>query len=171
MWGVPNWSRRLHTSIDKQIAANNTVVWLVSDYKLYNVEYDELIKLPPTELLLDTPEITNIITNKINKKYFTPTHNTFLGNHTLKIIDYVVSKYPTIKLIFWCLYKRTKAGEFSSYAPHLGYDEVKKRYKDNIIDIDNFTTPKEFNKQIRDDSAHPNKDGYILLDTMVRSCV
>lgn len=146
-------------------------MWLVSDYKLYNVEYDELIKLPPTELLLDTPEITNKITNKINKNYFTPTHNTFLGNHTLKIIDDVVSKYLTIKLIFWCLYKRTRANSNSSYPRHLWYDAVVKRYKANVIDIDNFTTPREFNKKIHDEGAHPNKDGYILLDTMVRSCV
>jgi hypothetical protein len=165
MWGVPNWSRKLHATISQQIAENNTVVWLVSDYKLYNVQYNQLLKLPPTELLLDTPEVTN----EIKKEYCTPTHNTFLGNHTLKILDDVVRKYPSIKLVFWCLYKRTKVNNNSSYARHLWYDEVKKRYKNNILDIDAFTTPQEFNKKIRDESAHPTKSGYILLDTMIRS--
>ncbi len=70
-------------------------------------------------------------------------------------------------MIFWCLYKRTKANSLSSYPKHLWYDAIKKKYKDNIIDIDAFTTPEEYNSIVLDEGGHPNKAGLILIDAMV----
>lgn len=46
-------------------------------------------------------------------------------------------------------------------------DTIKERYKNNILDIDLFTTPEDFNTKILDDGGHPNKQGFILLDTMI----
>ncbi len=165
IWGVPNWSIELHTHIQNAYKKYKTVVWLVSEYKLHNFEYPELLKLPDNELYYNS----QYVDGAISKSYMTPEHIHFLGNHTLKVVDDVIRKYPNIKLIFWCLYKRTKANSNSSYPRDLWYDSIKTRYKANILDIDNFTTPREFNRKLRDDSAHPNKDGYILLDTMIRS--
>ena len=85
----------------------------------------------------------------------------------LKVIDFIVSKFPNIKLIFWCLYKRTKSNKNSSYPKHLWYDSIKERYKHNILDIDLFTTPEDFNSKILDEGGHPNKKGFILLDSMI----
>ena len=48
-------------------------------------------------------------------------------------------------------------------------DEIVKRYSHNVIDIDNFTTPEEFDKCTRDKGGHPTVDGYKLLDKMIKS--
>jgi hypothetical protein len=94
-------------------------------------------------------------------------HIELLGNHSLKVIDVIISKFPNIKLIFWCLYKRTKANKNSSYPKYLFYDVIKERYKNNILDIDLFTTPEAFNLKILDEGGHPNKEGFILLDNII----
>ncbi len=167
MCGVPNWAMQLHSWIAEKYKKENTVVWIVSDYRFHNYEYNELINLPAGQLLYDSP---NYVRNPIDKDYMTPMHTEFLVNHTLKIIDTVIAKYPNIKLIFWCLYKRTKANTTSSYPSYAWYDEIKKRYANHIIDIDNYTTPEEFNTSlICDESAHPNRAGYLVLDKMIRS--
>ena len=36
------------------------------------------------------------------------------------------------------------------------------------MDIDLFTTPEDFNLKILDEGGHPNKEGYILLDAMIK---
>ena len=115
MWGVPNWSIQLHKNIENAYKTHKTVVWLVSDYKLHNFEYPKLLKLPSNELYYDS----QYIQGAISMQYMSTGHITFLGNHTLKVVDDVISKYPNIKLIFWCLYKRTKANTNSSYPHHL----------------------------------------------------
>lgn len=163
--GLPNWSNYIHTAIAKYVSQNHTVVWLVGDYKFNNTDYDVLASVPPGSLTLDTVGKPN----NVVKSYCTHKHITCLAEHSLAHVDFIVRTYPTVKVIFWCLYKRTKANTNSSYPPPYWYDSIKCRYPQNIIDIDNFTTPSEFNKLLRDEGAHPNKAGYALLDTMIRS--
>ncbi len=163
--GLPNWSKYIDPLIEDHTRKGHTVVWLVSDYKFNNSDYEALVKVPPGQLLLDTiGKPNNVSTN-----YCTPEHITCLAEHSLANIDAIVRKYPAIKLIFWCLYKRTKANANSSYPRPYWYDTVKTRYPVNIIDIDAFTNPHIFNACIRDEGAHPNKAGYVLLDTMILS--
>jgi hypothetical protein len=163
--GLPNWSRHIHTSIANHIAQNHTVIWMVSDYKFNNADYYTLADAPPGSLTLDTIGRPN----NVVKSFCDPEHITCLAEHSLAHVDSIVAKYPAVKVIFWCLYKRTKANPNSSYPRAYWYDTIKGRYPHNIIDIDNFTTPQKFNTFIRDEGAHPNKAGYILLDTMIRS--
>jgi translation initiation factor 1 (eIF-1/SUI1) len=161
--GIPIWSNHILLSIEKN--TNNNIFWMVSDYKFNNHDYDKITEIGEHTLFLN--EIG--CPGNVNKDYMEYHHIELLGNHSLKVIDYIIEKYPKIKLIFWCLYKRTKANDNSSYPKHLWYDVIKEKYKNNIIDIDLFTTPNEFNSKILDDGAHPNREGYILLDSMIRS--
>ena len=72
-----------------------------------------------------------------------------------------------IKIICWCLYKRTKAKTNSSYPRHVWYDQLLEKYTQNMIDIDYFTN--KFNQIIIDDGGHPNTDGYSVLAYMNKS--
>jgi len=160
--GIPIWSKHIYNCISNNI--NNNVFWIVSDYKFNNFDYPKILDMQVrNELFLDT------IGHACNVSYdFLENHHIeMLGNHSLKVIDFIVSKFPNIKLIFWCLYKRTKVNKCSSYPNHLWYDTIKEKYKNNIIDIDLFTTPENFSLKILDEGGHPNKDGYILLDNMI----
>ena len=163
--GIPNWSQHLHASIKQHIDANDSVVWMVSDYKFNNEDYYTLVNAPPGTVALDTVGKPN----NVIKDFCTPEHITCFAEHSLAHIDSIVRKYPAIKLIFWCLYKRTKANKNSSYPHNYWYDAIKTRYPDNIIDIDKYISPELFNKVIRDQGAHPTQKGYVLLHIMIMS--
>jgi hypothetical protein len=160
---IPVWSSYIPSSIEQN--KNNNIFWIVSDYKFNNFNYDEILENGENNMFLNEMGYPG----NVSKDYMEPHHIELLGNHSLKVIDYIVEKYPKIKLIFWCLYKRTKANDNSSYPKYLWYDSIKEKYKNNIIDIDLFTTPDGFNSKILDDGGHPNREGYILLDSMIRS--
>lgn len=159
--GIPIWSRHIYNCISK----NKNVFWIVSDYKFNNSDYPKIVALKGGELFLDTiGHPGNVFRDFLDRR-----HIQLLGDHSLKVIDFIVKEFPSIKLIFWCLYKRTKVNKNSSYPKHLWYDVIKERYRNNILDIDMFTTPEEFSLKILDDGAHPNREGYNLLDTMIKS--
>jgi len=160
--GIPIWSKHIYNCISNNI--NNNVFWIVSDYKFNNFDYPKILDMQiRNELFLDTIGHPG----NVSRDFLENHHIEMLGNHSLKVIDFIVSKFPNVKLIFWCLYKRTKVNKYSSYPNHLWYDIIKYKYKNNIIDIDLFTTPENFNLKILDEGGHPNKDGYILLDNMI----
>ena len=162
--GIPIWSKHIYNCISDNVIADNNVFWIVSDYKLCNYDFPKILE--SNELFLDTKGKQHGIP-VVSRDFLDNSHIEFLGNHSLKVIDFIISKFPNIKLIFWCLYKRTKANTNSSYPKHLWYDVIKEKYKNNIIDIDLFTTSENFNLKILDNGGHPNKEGYILLDTMI----
>jgi hypothetical protein len=163
--GIPIWSKHIYNCISNN--KDNNVFWIVSDYKFNNFDYPKILDIQiRNELFLDTIGRPG----NVSRDFLENHHIETLGNHSLKVIDYIVSKFPDIKLIFWCLYKRTKGNKNSSYPNHLWYDVIKEKYKSNIIDIDLFTTPENFNSKILDEGGHPNKDGYKLLDNMINGC-
>jgi len=161
--GIPIWSNHIYNCIN--INKNNNVFWIVSDYKFNNFDYPKILDLKKNNLFLNTIGHSG----NVSRDFLDYHHIELLGNHSLNVIDFIINKFPNIKLIFWCLYKRTKVNKNSSYPKHLWYDVIKEKYKDNIIDIDLFTTPEEFNLKILDEGGHPNKEGLILLDNMIKS--
>jgi len=164
--GIPIWSKHIYNCISDNVIAGKNVFWIVSDYKLCNSDFPKIIDMQiSNELFLDTTGRNPAI----SRDFLDNHHIELLGNHSLKVIDFIISKFPNIKLIFWCLYKRTKANKNSSYPKHLWYDSIKEKYKNNIIDIDLFTNSENFNSKTLDTGGHPNKEGYILLDTMITS--
>jgi hypothetical protein len=162
--GIPIWSNHIYNCIN--INKNNNIFWIVSDYKFNNFDYPKILDLKKkNNLFLDTIGHPG----NVSRDFLDYHHIELLGNHSLDVIDFIINKFPNIKLIFWCLYKRTKVNKNSSYPKHLWYDVIKEKYKDNIIDIDLFTTPEEFNLKILDEGGHPNKEGLILLDNIINS--
>jgi len=162
--GLPIWSRHILKSINEHDILNNQIFWMVSDYKFNNFDYSHLVK--SNDLFMD---VIGYVGN-ISRDFMEKKHLYFLAKHSLKVIDFIIQHFPKIKLIFWCLYKRTKVNKNSSYPKFAWYDSIKERYKDNIIDFDLFTNPEEFSTFIIDESAHPNLQGLMLLDRMISSC-
>ncbi len=161
--GLPNWSNILEKQF--QLHRDKHIVWIVSDYKFNNFDYPHIKTLQSVgELFLNVSGFPG----NVDKAFMTPEHIKVLGEHSLKVMNYIIHTYPHIKLIFWCLYKRTKVNT-SSYPKHLWYDNIKTIYKSHMIDIDDFTTPAEFATCILDEGGHPNKKGYILMDKMIQS--
>ena len=162
--GIPNWSTTILIKLTEYAAKKAHLCWIVSDYKFNNFEYNKILNVYNT----NRPFLNTLGTRgNVSKEFMEPCHIELLGNHTLCIIDYIIHKFPKIKLIFWCLYKRTKSNKKSSYPLHLHYDAIKKRYPNNILDIDLYISDEHFNNLIIDEGGHPNKDGYLLLDKMI----
>ena len=160
--GLPNWSNIIIDSFS--LNAKSNLVWIVSDYKFNNFDYPTIFKMQSSADLF-----LNVVgyPGNVDRAFMEPHHIEVLGNHTLKVIDYIIDKFPHIKLLFWCLYKRTKVNTNSSYPSHLWYDSIKEKYKSHMIDIDDFTTPADFASLLRDEGGHPNKNAYILMDKMI----
>ena len=76
---------------------------MVSDWSLGNNDLFQLKALDRNQVFL--PGVRG---NCIMKELRTTEHSQFLAEHTMKIIDHLTCTYPNIKLIFWCLYTRTK---------------------------------------------------------------
>ena len=160
--GLPNWSRQIETKIREKMATHQ-IIWLVSDYKFNNFDFHKIIDLQKKgELFLDTVGYSG----NIDIQFMHNDVTRVLGEHTQKVIDYIISICPTIRLIFWCLYKRTRVNN-SSYPRELCYDQMVSIYSKNVIDIDTFTTPSEFQTMILDESGHPNVKGLELLSNMI----
>jgi hypothetical protein len=161
--GLPIWSNHIVRKLEEN--KENKLVWIVSDYKFNNFDYDKL--LGTKELFLDSIGYPG----NVDPNFMKPHHIELLGKHSLDVIDYIVKNFPHIKLVFWCLYKRTKVNTNSSYPQYLWYDSIKIRYSNYIIDIDEFTNEEEFSKGILDEGGHPNKEGFYLLNDMIMSVI
>jgi hypothetical protein len=160
--GLPNWSRQIETKIKEKMATHQ-IIWLVSDYKFNNFDFHKIVELQEKrELFLDTVGYAG----NIDIQFMHNGVTTVLGQHTKRVIDYIISICPNIRLIFWCLYKRTRVNN-SSYPRELWYHQMRDTYSKNIIDIDTFTTPHEFQTMTLDEAGHPNIKGMELLSNMI----
>lgn len=162
--GLPNWSNYIPKTIEENQDKN--MVWMVSDWKFNNFDYPEISKLKNSNnLFLDSRGYAY----NVDKDFMESHHIETLGNHCLQVVDYIISIRPDIKLIFWCLYMRTRVNEKSSYPKHLWYDKITEKYKNNIIDIDLFSNPEDFLSKTLDAGGHPGKSGFELIWQMVKS--
>jgi len=46
--GIPIWSKHIYNSINENTNKNNDIVWIVSDYKFNNFNYDKLVEIEKT---------------------------------------------------------------------------------------------------------------------------
>lgn len=160
--GLPNWSKQIERKVREKMNTHQ-IIWLVSDYKFNNFDYNKIIELQKKgELFLDTMGYSG----NIDIQFMHNDVIRLLGQHTKLVIDHITSICPDIRLIFWCLYKRTHVNH-SSYPRELWYDMLCDKYKDNTININSFTNPTEFKTMILDESGHPNERGLQLLSNMI----
>lgn len=168
--GMPNWSKRLYDNIKKEYASGKQVVWVVSDYELNNVDYDAICSKLEGNVPQNTSELFFDVTenHNISNDFTKPNHISTLGFYTINIIDKIVKDFPNIKLLFWNLYAKSRV-HTSSYPVWMQYNSLKKRYANNIVDIDLYTSPEVFSTFIKDASGLPNKEGYFFLDKIINN--
>ena len=87
-----------------------------------------------------------------NSLYWVVPDNCYLSD-----IDDVVNNFPNVILIFWFVYMKNKSL----------YDEIIEKYKDNVLNIDLFTTPDDISLMV-DENNQINIEGLYLLDHMIR---
>lgn len=163
--GIPIWSRYIYDNIEKAFNMGKSVVWMVSDFKFNNFNYDKINSIIDTSnLFLD--EMGH--PGNIDRNFLNIEHLTTLGFHSINVIDKIVKDFKDVKLIFWCLYTRSRIKN-SSYPKWMQYNYMRNRYKNNIIDIDLYTSPEVFSTLISDSGGHPNKNGYLFLDYIINN--
>ena len=129
----------------------------------------------------------------IDRALLSHENDLFLVNYGQKCIDLLLAKFPRIKLVFWCAFKRyahanlsqqnsdikqkkqTSGVDGSVYsAPNTSiykdlYPKLVEKYKNNVIDIRGYVTSNEdFNRNMTIDAGgHPSATGYAILQTMI----
>ena len=163
--GLANWSHSIALWIEEIIKKDLPVIWMVSDVFLNNKDIDELRKLDEGRLFL--PGARGEPYN-IDQKLRTIENCRFLSNHTTKVIDHLISRFPQIKLCFWCLYMRTKCRTSTTYPIECQYETMRARYSNNTIDMDWYLqrAGMRFEDCVKDEGGHPNRIGYLLLREM-----
>ena len=158
--GLANWSEDINIKIDEN--KGSPTLWFVSHWLLNNKDIIDLKQLREGKLYLEgfRGGRSNIL-----REYMNIDDVTFLASHTLKILDNVVKKTPNIKLIFWCLYERTKNNKSKIIPIEYQYDAMFCRYYDNVLDIDNSLKilNVKFSDCIIDSCGHPNLNGYTVI--------
>jgi hypothetical protein len=163
--GMPIWSQTIKDKLEQHHASGQKLVWMVIDFKANNEDAERIADLQASDsLFLDSAGYPG----NVDKRFLENTHIETLGNHSIRVIDDHIKNYPSIKLIFWCLYMRSRANS-SSYPRHLWYDQLVERYKNHVLDLDLFTNPQEFTNLVIDSGGHPNAAGFKLLDQMIKS--
>jgi len=160
--GLANWSAIIPIWMSRANEIKIPIFWMVSDWSFNNEDIFDLKKLGPNELFLpgERGQSGNIV-----KELRTTENTEFLVKHTLDIIDHIIQKFPHVRLIFWCLYARTKIRKSNTYDAAYGYDAMRQRYHNNCVDIDMYLKSENttFDKSIIDDGGHPNHKGYSIL--------
>jgi len=160
--GLANWSASIPTWMTRAYELNLPIFWMVSDWSFNNKDIFDLQKLGPTELFLpgERGHGGNIVRELRTKR-----NTSFLVNHTLDIIDIIIQTFPHVRLIFWCLYARTKIKNSNMYDV-CGYDMMRQRYPHHCVDIDWYLKREKttFDRCIIDDGGHPNYNGYSILN-------
>ena len=105
--------------------------------------------------------ITDVETQIVWSKYINMNENNLYwvvpDNCYLSDIDDVVNNFPNVILIFWFVYMKNKSL----------YSAIIEKYKDNVLNIDLFTTPDDISLMV-DENNQINIEGLYLLDHMIR---
>lgn len=160
--GLANWSGSIESWIEEGSRKGLPVVWLVSDWRFNNEDFPSLREEP-----LFLPGARGR-PNNIMREFMSASHVRRMAEKGVQVIDYLVEKHPTIKLIFWCLYQRTRNNRSSTVSEEHSYDAMLKRYSRNAVDIDAYLRAFDtsFSECVLDDGGHPNRLGYQLLRAM-----
>ena len=166
--GLPVWSLRVPTFLEEQAEEGRSLVWVVADWKMNNADHAVFASHDPQPgpIFLDT--LGHV--GNVSRAFMGPDHLAELARRGMRAIDEVVRRFPRVRLVFWCLYKRTRASTTSSYPRFAWYDETVARYRANVVDIDDYTTPEEFNADlVTDPAGHPSRRGHELLGDLFSS--
>lgn len=161
--GLANWSESIRAWTEGAIENDLPVYWMVSDWRFNNKDL-ELFDEASTFLPGARGHNRNIDSNLISTE-----HVSALAKQGVRILDHMVANYPSVKLIFWCLYQRTRNHISKTVPPEYAYDAMVRRYPNNVLDIDAFLNRFDvtFEGCVLDDGGHPNRLGYRLLSSMV----
>ena len=161
--GLANWSESIRVWTEGAIESDLPVYWMVSDWRFNNKDLalfdEESMFLPGAR-----GHYRNIDSNLMSVE-----HVRLLAKRGVRIVDHMVEKYPSVQLIFWCLYQRTRNRVSNTVPPEYTYDAMVERYPNNVLDIDSFLSrfDTSFEKCVLDEGGHPNRLGYRLLSSML----
>ena len=93
--------------------------------------------------------------------------------HGLSCLQYLASRFPDMKFIFWCMARRTLIPNHTSTVPLEGqYLQVSSRFRNNTLDVLQYSDRDTFTRQhMKDNNGHPKRQGYDLIFRLIESIV
>eukprot|EP00418_Pyrodinium_bahamense_P004426 CAMPEP_0179011622 /NCGR_PEP_ID=MMETSP0796-20121207/764_1 /TAXON_ID=73915 /ORGANISM="Pyrodinium bahamense, Strain pbaha01" /LENGTH=195 /DNA_ID=CAMNT_0020707017 /DNA_START=276 /DNA_END=863 /DNA_ORIENTATION=- len=117
--------------------------------------------------LPSTHEAHNVVRANMNDA-----SNLDMVSHGLRCLDHLVDIMPNLKLIFWCIARRTLIPDYRSSVPSAGqYLEAVSRYRANTLDVLDYHPDQQTFTScfMKDKSGHPKRKGYELIMRMLSS--
>jgi len=160
--GLANWSDIIPKYVKEAHKKNLEITWVVSNYLFNNDDINLIKELPTGNLFLPGARGSP---GNICQGLMETEHVVCLASHTIEILDYIVEHFPKIKLVFWCLYQRTRNNLSKSIPYDYSYASMMNRYPNNAVDIDIYLKANnlQFSDCIIDGGGHPNYNGYTIL--------
>ena len=119
----------------------------------------------PQDLFLDLPlEAYNVVRENVQ-----PEHNEVMVRHGLSCLECLTKSFPRLKLIFWCIARRTLIPNRTSSVPLEGqYLQVASRFPENTLDLLRHCDWETFTRQhTKDNCGHPKRQGYQLIFRLI----
>jgi hypothetical protein len=200
--GCPVFHKLTFELLRKASEETQNVVWMVPDFRINNVDITALRDLQRTADLrqehntncdLGEDIFINSRFSMIDRALLSHENDSFLVTYGQKCIDLLLAKFPGIKLVFWCAFKRYAHANLSQQNSDIKqnkqtsgvdgsvysasntsiykdlYPKLVEKYKDNVIDIRGYVTSiEDFDRNMTIDSGgHPSATGYAILQTMI----
>jgi len=148
------------------------VVWCVSNWFFGNKDVDRLRALQGGSSAWDLFLWSDFYAGNVRRDLITPANNDLLVDHSLRCIDFILDEMPQIKLLFWCLAKRTfnKQGRSKQIPAHGQYEALLRRYPENTLDVLKHHDKDDFDRVCcQDRSGHPTLAGYKTISQLLES--
>lgn len=148
------------------------VVWCVSNWFFGNKDVDRLRALRTARASQELFLWSDFYAGNVRRELITPENNDLLVDHSLRCIDFILDEMPHIKLLFWCLAKRTfnQQGRSTQIPVHGQYEALLSRYPDHTLDVLKYHDKDSFDRVCcQDRSGHPTLTGYKTISGLLES--
>merc|ERR1711920_1194846 len=161
---LPVYNRVTLQLLRRAYARYSTVVWCVGNWFFGNRDVDKVRPLRDLQPFDERRFLwSHFYPGFVSREMMTEENNAVLVDHAIGCIDFVLAEMPRLKLLFWCLAKRSFNDQGpSQQIPERGlYGAMLKRYASSVLDVLKFHTEANFDQACcRDRSGHPSKAGY-----------
>ncbi|CAE7388123.1 ccnl1, partial [Symbiodinium microadriaticum] len=152
--------------LEEAYSCYSRTVFMVPNWYFGNRYVDSLVS---DQLFHDLPpDAYNVVRERVK-----PMENEIMVRHGLSCLQYLASRFPDMKFIFWCMARRTLIPNHTSTVPLDGqYLQVSSRFRNNTLDVLQYSDRDTFTRQhMKDNNGHPKRQGYDLIFRLIESIV
>ena len=150
--------------LEEAYSCYTKTVFMVPNWYFGNRYVDSLVS---NQLFHDLPaDAYNVVRERVK-----PMENEIMVRQGLSCLQYLATRFPDMKFIFWCMARRTLIPNHTSTVPLEGqYLQVSSRFRNNTLDVLQYSDRDTFTRHhMKDNNGHPKRQGYDLIFRLIES--